>query len=187
MEFEKRKLARQAEKLERKLKKKGDLGRRRPDETPEPRASRTRIIDATFPLEKRPSLAEIEGGRKKKSEPSRAWRGCGWRIPSFRSSIFSIPSMTRAAARRITMNCAPCKESIIETLAHFGIKAKAGDITRGPPSRALKSIPTAACAWIASRVSSATSRGQPARSESTSWRQSLARTPSESRSPTQAR
>ena len=29
-------------------------------------------------------------------------------------------------------NCARCKESILETLAHFGIKANAGDITRGP-------------------------------------------------------
>jgi S-DNA-T family DNA segregation ATPase FtsK/SpoIIIE len=132
MEFEKRKLARQAEKLERKLKKKGDAVPSRPDETPEPEVPEPRIIDATFPLEKRPSLAEIEGGRKKKGEskPSLA----GLRLENYQLPIIDLLDPLDDAGRRPADHdeLRAVQGIIIETLAHFGIKAKAGDITRGP-------------------------------------------------------
>jgi S-DNA-T family DNA segregation ATPase FtsK/SpoIIIE len=135
MEFEKRKLARQAEKLERKLKKKGDVVQRRPEEpaAPEPEVPESRIIDATFPMEKRPSLAEIEGGRKKKqseAKPSLA----GLRLENYQLPLIDLLDPLDDAGRRPADHdeLRAVQGIIIETLAHFGIKAKAGDITRGP-------------------------------------------------------
>lgn len=132
MDFEKRKLARQAEKLERKLKKKGDGGSRRTDETPGPEVPEPRIIDATYPLEKRPSLAEIEGGRKKKNEskPSLA----GLRLENYQLPPIDLLDPLDDTGRRPADHdeLRSVQAVIIETLAHFGIKAKAGDITRGP-------------------------------------------------------
>jgi S-DNA-T family DNA segregation ATPase FtsK/SpoIIIE len=132
MDFEKRKLARQAEKLERKLKKKGDGGPRRVDETPGPEVPEPRIIDATYPLEKRPSLAEIESGRKKKNEskPSLA----GLRLENYQLPPIDLLDPLDDTGRRPADHdeLRSVQAVIIETLAHFGIKAKAGDITRGP-------------------------------------------------------
>ena len=68
MDFEQRKLTRQAEKLERRLKRKVDPVQHQADEAPVADLPEPRIIDATVPQEKRPSLAEIESGRKKKGE-----------------------------------------------------------------------------------------------------------------------
>jgi len=131
MDFEKRKLARQAEKLERRLKK-ADSGQRRTDETPASELPEPRIIDATFPLEKRPSLAEIESGRKKKGEskPSLA----GLRLENYQLPPLDLLEPLDEAGRRPADHdeLRAVQGIIIETLAHFGIKAKAGDITRGP-------------------------------------------------------
>jgi S-DNA-T family DNA segregation ATPase FtsK/SpoIIIE len=132
MDFERRKLARQAEKLERRLKKQADPGQRRPDESPAADVPEPRIIDATFPQEKRPSLAEIESGRKKKGEskPSLA----GLRLENYQLPPLDLLDPLDDAGRRPADHdeLRAVQAIILETLAHFGIKAKAGDITRGP-------------------------------------------------------
>jgi S-DNA-T family DNA segregation ATPase FtsK/SpoIIIE len=133
MDFEQRKLARQAEKLERRLKKKADPGQRRAeDEAPAAELPEPRIIDATIPPEKRPSLAEIESGRKKKSEskPSLA----GLRLENYQLPPLDLLEPLDEAGRRPADHdeLRAVQGIILETLAHFGIKAKAGDITRGP-------------------------------------------------------
>jgi S-DNA-T family DNA segregation ATPase FtsK/SpoIIIE len=132
MEFERRKLSRQAEKLERKLKKKGEGGLPRAPESPEPEIPEPRIIDATFPLEKRPSLAEIEGGRKKKGEPKPSLSGL--RLENYHLPLIDLLDPLDEAGRRPADHdeLRAVQGVIIETLAHFGIRAKAGDITRGP-------------------------------------------------------
>jgi DNA segregation ATPase FtsK/SpoIIIE, S-DNA-T family len=133
MEFEQRKLVRQAEKLERKLKKKGNLVHQQPEETPEPEVPEPRIIDATFPLEKRPSLAEIEGGRKRKqAEPKPSLAGL--RLENYQLPLIDLLDPLDDTGRRPADHdeLRAVQAIIIETLAHFGIKAKAGDITRGP-------------------------------------------------------
>ena len=132
MEFERRKLSRQAEKLERKLKKKGESSLPRSPESPEPEIPEPRIIDATFPLEKRPSLAEIEGGRKKKGEPKPSLSGL--RLENYHLPLIDLLDPLDEAGRRPADHdeLRAVQGVIIETLAHFGIRAKAGDITRGP-------------------------------------------------------
>jgi DNA segregation ATPase FtsK/SpoIIIE, S-DNA-T family len=131
MAFEQRKLARQAEKLERKLKK-ADPGQQRTDEVPAEDLPEPRIIDATLPQEKRPSLAEIESGRKKKGEskPSLA----GLRLENYQLPPLDLLEALDEAGRRPADHdeLRAVQGIILETLAHFGIKAKAGDITRGP-------------------------------------------------------
>ena len=132
MAFEQRKLARQAEKLERRLKKKPEAGPARPDEVPEANIAEPRIIDATIPQEKRPSLAEIESGRKKRGEskPSLA----GLRLENYQLPPLDLLEPLDDAGRRPADHdeLRAVQGVILETLAHFGIKAKAGDITRGP-------------------------------------------------------
>jgi S-DNA-T family DNA segregation ATPase FtsK/SpoIIIE len=132
MDFERRKLARQAEKLERRLKKQADPGQRRPDESPVPNVPEPRIIDATLPQEKRPSLAEIESGRKKKveSKPSLA----GLRLENYQLPPLDLLDPIDDTGRRPADHdeLRAVQGIILETLAHFGIRAKAGDITRGP-------------------------------------------------------
>ena len=132
MDFEQRKLARQAEKLERRLKKTADPGQRRVEEPPAADLPEPRIIDATVPQEKRPSLAEIESGRKKKGEskPSLA----GLRLENYQLPPLDLLEPIDEAGRRPADHdeLRAVQAIILETLAHFGIKANAGDITRGP-------------------------------------------------------
>ncbi len=132
MDFERRKLARQAEKLERRLKKQGDPGQRRTDEPAAAEVPEPRIIDATLPQERRPSLAEIESGRKKKveSKPSLA----GLRLENYQLPPLELLDPLDEAGRRPADHdeLRAVQGIILETLAHFGIGAKAGDITRGP-------------------------------------------------------
>jgi S-DNA-T family DNA segregation ATPase FtsK/SpoIIIE len=132
MDFERRKLARQAEKLERRLKKQADPGQRRPDEPPAAEVPEPRIIDATLPQEKRPSLAEIESGRKKKAEskPSlAALRLENYQLPPL-DLLDPLDDTGRRPADHDELRAV--QAIILETLTHFGIGAKAGDITRGP-------------------------------------------------------
>jgi S-DNA-T family DNA segregation ATPase FtsK/SpoIIIE len=132
IDFERRKLARQAEKLERRLKKQAEPGQRRPDESAAEDLPEPRIIDATLPQEKRPSLAEIESGRKKKGEskPSLA----GLRLENYQLPPLDLLDPLDDTGRRPADHdeLRAVQGIILETLAHFGIKAKAGDITRGP-------------------------------------------------------
>lgn len=132
MEAEQRKLARQAEKLERQLKKKSPAGT--PDETapaaevfPQPK-----IFDATVPPEKRPSLAEIEAGRKKKTEakPSLA----GLRLENYQLPPLDLLDPMDDDGRGPTDHAGllAVQNTILETLKHFGVVAHPGDITKGP-------------------------------------------------------
>jgi DNA segregation ATPase FtsK/SpoIIIE, S-DNA-T family len=132
MDFEQRKLARQAEKLERRLKKKADPGQQPADEPPATDLPEPRIIDATVPREKRPSLAEIESGRKKKGESKPSLVGLrleNYQLPPL-DLLEPLDEAGRSPADHDELRAV--QGIILETLAHFGIKAKAGDITRGP-------------------------------------------------------
>ena len=133
MDVEKRRIARQAEKLERQLRKKGGPIPKPPE--PEPVAEdfpESRIIDATAPPEKRPSLAEVEAGRKRKTPaaPSlAALRLENYQLPPI-DLLDPLDESGRSPADHEELR--GVQGIIIETLAHFGIRAKAGDITRGP-------------------------------------------------------
>ena len=132
MDFEQRKLARQAEKLERRLKKKADPVPRRAEEAPAADLPEPRIIDATVPQEKRPSLAEIESGRKKKGESKPSLSGL--RLENYQLPPLDLLEPLDEAGRHPADHdeLRAVQGIILETLAHFGIKANAGDITRGP-------------------------------------------------------
>lgn len=147
IEEEKRRLAKQAEKLERKLRKKPSAGPAVPaepvpaeedeDDLPPPR-----IIDGTAPPEKRPSLAEIEASRKKKTSETKP------SLSSLRLENYQLPPLDlldpideteRSPADHDELRAV--QGVILETLAHFGIKAKAGDITRGPAITRFEVLP----------------------------------------------
>lgn len=137
IEAERQELEKQAKKLERKMRKKPAPVEEEsapaappapPDDLPEPK-----IIDATAPPEKRPSLAELEAGRKKKpagSKPS---------LTGLHLENYQLPPMDMLAPHD-EENRTPfdrdelmaTQNTILETLRHFGISAKPGDITRGP-------------------------------------------------------
>lgn len=141
MEAEQRKLAKQAEKLERKLKKKPEpapapaLAVNRED-APEPE-----IIDATVPPEKRPSLAEIEQARKKKTESKPNLGGLhleNYELPPL-SLLDPIDEENRRPADHDELR--GIQNTILETLAHFGIEATAGPITHGPTITRYEVVP----------------------------------------------
>ena len=139
IEEEKRKLAKQAEKLERKLKKKTPAAEQEPekvedaDEEEEEAGPAPRIIDATAPPEKRPSLAEIEAGRKKKTEAAKPSL-TGLRLENYQLPPLDLLDPLDEEGRKPADHdeLRATQGIILETLSHFGIKAKAGDITRGP-------------------------------------------------------
>lgn len=130
MEAEQRKLARQAEKLERQLKKKSPADP--PDETAPEAFPQPKIFDATVPPEKRPSLAEIEAGRKKKTEakPSLA----GLRLENYQLPPLDLLDPIDEDGRGPTDHAGllAVQNTILETLKHFGVVAHPGDITKGP-------------------------------------------------------
>lgn len=135
MEAEQRKLAKQAEKLERQLKKKSPSDSRdEPDDAPASGDNfpQPKIFDATVPPEKRPSLAEIEAGRKKKTEtkPSLA----GLRLENYQLPPLDLLDPLDEAGRGPTDHAGllAVQNTILETLKHFGVVAHPGDITKGP-------------------------------------------------------
>jgi S-DNA-T family DNA segregation ATPase FtsK/SpoIIIE len=140
MEEEKRKLARQAEKLERKLKKKPESA---PAPEPESAADQPEpeIFDATVPPEKRPSLAEIEQARKKKTEskPNLA----GLHLENYELPPLDLLDPIDEAGRRPADHdeLRGIQNTILETLAHFGIEATAGPITHGPTITRYEVVP----------------------------------------------
>lgn len=142
MEAEQRKLAKQAEKLERKLKKKPE-----PASAPAPAmAERSdlpepEIIDSTVPPEKRPSLAEIEQARRKKSE-SKPNLG-GLHLENYELPPLSLLDPIDEAGRRPADHdeLRGIQNTILETLAHFGIEATAGPITHGPTITRYEVVP----------------------------------------------
>jgi S-DNA-T family DNA segregation ATPase FtsK/SpoIIIE len=134
MQAEQKKLAKQAEKLERQLRKKGtpDPNEEESEPAGQENFPEPRIFDATAPPEKRPSLAEIEGSRKKKSEakPSLA----GLHLENYQLPPLDVLDPMDEEGRGQTDHGAllATQATILETLKHFGIAARAGDITKGP-------------------------------------------------------
>ena len=140
MEEEKRRLARQAEKLERKLKKKADPAPSKSSE-PEENPPEPEIFDATVPPEKRPSLAEIEKARKKKTESKPSLAGLhleNYELPPL-DLLDPIDEEGRRPADHDELR--GIQNTIIETLAHFGIEATAGPITHGPTITRYEVVP----------------------------------------------
>ena len=136
IEEEKRRLGKQAEKLERQLKKKPLFG---PKDSPEPAPvaepgnfPEPRIIDSTAPVEKRPSLAEIEAGRKRKPETKPNLAGLvleNYQLPPL-DLLDPLDEEGRSPTDHVGLLA--IQNTILETLKHFGIIAHAGDITKGP-------------------------------------------------------
>jgi S-DNA-T family DNA segregation ATPase FtsK/SpoIIIE len=135
IESERADLEKQAKKLERKLKKKPAAAAI--EDEPEPVAPpldlpAPKIIDATT---KRPSLAELEASRKKKSEPKAGIGGLsavhveGYELPSV-DLLAPIDEEDRTPFDKDELMA--MQATIVETLRHFGVSAQPGDITRGP-------------------------------------------------------
>ena len=136
---EHKELAKKARRLEKQMKKKpaapapkdeeeeDDAPGAEPSNFPEPK-----IFDATAPSEKRPSLAEIEASRKKKAEAKPSLTGLkleNYQLPPL-DLLDPIDEDSRKPADHGELLA--MQNTILETLNHFGISARAGDITRGP-------------------------------------------------------
>jgi len=138
IEAEQRKLAKQAEKLERQLKKNPEPAAppTPPENQPEPE-----IFDATVPPEKRPSLAEIEQARRKKTE-TRPNLG-SLHLENYELPPLSLLDPINEANRRPADHdeLRGIQNTILETLAHFGIEATAGPITHGPTITRYEVVP----------------------------------------------
>lgn len=138
MEAERLKLAKQAEKLERQLKKKPE-----PAAPPVPQGDQPEpeIFDATVPPDKRPSLAEIELARKKKNE-GRPNLGSlhleNYELPPL-SLLDPIDEANHRPADHDELR--GIQNTILETLQHFGIEATAGPITHGPTITRYEVVP----------------------------------------------
>jgi len=133
---EQRKLTKQADKLERQLKKKPLFGPKDSPMSAPPAGAENfpqpKIFDATAPAENRPSLAEIEAGRKRKPElkPSLA----GLVLENYQLPPLELLEPLDEEGRGPTdhVGLLAIQATILETLQHFGIAARAGDITKGP-------------------------------------------------------
>jgi len=133
---EHKELEKKAKKLEKQMKKKNGAPVEEEKEslpaTPETNFPEPKIFDATAPSEKRPSLAEIEAGRKKKTESKPSLVGLkleNYQLPPL-DLLDPIDEEGRQPADRGELLA--MQNTILETLNHFGISARAGDITRGP-------------------------------------------------------
>ena len=129
-------------------------------------------------------MAEIEGGRKKREEPKPSLSGL--RLENYELPLIDLLDPLDEAGRRPADHdeLRAVQAIIIETLAHFGIGAKAGDITRGPTITRFEVYPDSGV-----RVDRITSLERDiaraiARNGSTSSHRFLARTRWESRLPT---
>ncbi|CAN5535783.1 hypothetical protein BH09VER1_BH09VER1_23610 [soil metagenome] len=135
---EAKKLAKQAEKLERQLKKKSPSEAKSPEpaeaapeaigDFPEPK-----IIDATAAPVTKPSLEEMEASRKKR-DPEAKPSLTGLHLENYQlpplDLLDPIDEENRTPADHSELLAV--QATIIETLKHFGVSARAGDITRGP-------------------------------------------------------
>lgn len=149
MEAEAKKLAKQAEKLERQLKKKSaadakaahaaaaaadaeegdeELEAASIENLPEPK-----IFDATAAPASKPTLEEIEASRKKqRPEIKPGLTGVhleNYQLPPL-DLLDPLDDENRAPADHSELLAT--QATIIETLKHFGVSARAGDITKGP-------------------------------------------------------
>ena len=113
MEFERRKLSRQAEKLERKLKKKGESSLPRSPESPRAGDSRTTHYRCHLPA----GEASLVGGdRRRTKEEGGAQAEPQWIAPGELSASRRLTSSIRwtrlDGARPITTNCARSRASL---------------------------------------------------------------------------
>ncbi len=136
MEAEQRKLSKQAEKLERQLKKRPEAAPVRVSD-----ASEAEIFDATAPPEKRPSLSEIEQARRKRPEPKPNLGGL--HVENYELPPLDLMDPIDEASRKPADHDAlrGIQATILETLAHFGIEATAGPITHGPTITRYEVVP----------------------------------------------
>jgi DNA segregation ATPase FtsK/SpoIIIE, S-DNA-T family len=130
IEIERRELEKQAGKLEKKRRRKDPAPA--PDETQEPRTE-PKIIDATAPPEHRPTLAEIEAARSKKSDPAKPALE-GLRLENYTLPPLDLLDAPAPGDRTPTDHdeLLDTQNTILATLAEFGIEATPGDITFGP-------------------------------------------------------
>ncbi len=94
-----------------------------------------------MPSEKRPSLAEIEQARKKKTESKPNLAGLhleNYELPPL-SLLDPIDEAGRQPADHDELR--GIQNTILETLAHFGIEATAGPITHGPTITRYEVVP----------------------------------------------
>jgi len=132
MEIEHAELAKKAEKLERKARKKPQIPAPEPA-APDAGNEAPKIIDATAPRPNRPTLAEIEAARRR--EPAAA----GLALTSPRLENYKLPPLDLLdeidADERVPTDHGELREiqqTILATIREFGIDATAGDITYGP-------------------------------------------------------
>ncbi len=137
MEVERRKLAKKADKLERQLKKKPPVEAESDASEfavgggsfPEPK-----IIDSNAPPEKRRSLADVEASRKAKHKGEAKPSLAGLRLENYELPPLDLLDPIDEEGRGATDHegLLATQNTILETLKHFGIAARAGDITKGP-------------------------------------------------------
>lgn len=135
IELERAELARKAEKLERKTRKKPvpDPGESPAAPAPDEPGEAPKIIDATAPRANRPSLAEIEAARKKEPKESALSLSSG-RFEDYKLPPLDLLDEIDAASRVPTDHAEllEIQQTILATIREFGIDATAGDITYGP-------------------------------------------------------
>ncbi len=145
LEISQRELAKQSRQLERRLKKRGAPVAEPAAAliTPEEFADRPepKVVDTNALPNKRPSLAEL---RQQRSSPSRTGTArstspSGLTTREWHSDNYAVPGLDlleahdpegRSAADPAEL--ARVQQTVIDTLAQFGIAVAAGDITKGP-------------------------------------------------------
>ncbi len=138
MELERQELAKKAEKLEKKTRKKkgGDI-----EEIPGPApvtlsTEEPKIIDATAPPDKRPTLAEIDAARSRPKDKDNVDKPVltGLRLENYQLPPLDLLDAQETEGRTPTDRgeLLAMQNTILATLGEFGIEATAGDITYGP-------------------------------------------------------
>ncbi|GAB4168063.1 MAG: hypothetical protein Fur0032_06220 [Terrimicrobiaceae bacterium] len=132
MELERKELEKKADKLAKKMRK---TSRAEPSAGPVPGSGdeTPKIIDANAPAGNRPTLAEIEAARKKVAGPSLPSL-TGLQLENYQLPPLSLLDEIDENDRGPTDydELRAIQQTILETLAEFGIEATAGDITFGP-------------------------------------------------------
>ncbi|MBA3830366.1 MAG: DNA translocase FtsK 4TM domain-containing protein [Chthoniobacterales bacterium] len=143
IEISQQQIARQQRALEKRLRKTGAAlpetagALATPEEfanRPEPKVVDTTALPAALPGKKKPSLAELERGKKSTaSAPSLAtandWDGENYELPGI-DLLEEHDNEGRMAVDPAEL--AEIQRTLIETLGQFGIQVAAGDITKGP-------------------------------------------------------
>lgn len=139
IEAERQELLRKAAKLEKKSRRPAgarasDSDHARPDSPSDEAVEAPRIIDATAPPEKRPTLAEIEAVRARNRPVETKPTLEGLRLENYQLPPLDLLDSQNLDERTPTDRgeLLAMQETILATLNEFGIEATAGDITYGP-------------------------------------------------------